>query len=322
MQKIFLYCKKIYVPRFVFLFFPWEAVCGRATTKKLTLITTNWNVTSLTPSCHLCPIWIPHHGFLPVFTVIFDKIRLNDASLANDTWKNHLSVHYCFFRFLSDWPTASAPVSVLFFPFIIKLGITSLPGLFSAQQLHADVETLSFMVFGGINEWTATWKGVFHQEMITRRPRPLFSFLLQLRCWFVTGTNVFSLKVLAVHCLIPSGWVNIIFSDQNVEKCRLVSADIYVHKKNTTVFFSLPIYGLILIRGKGWLVSLRRSRNSLAAGEEKWSLHNSLLSLCICNTRVGRLGRLAWQTARCYSLAVSFTVNPDTLIELMMPCRT
>lgn len=38
----------------------------------------------------------------PVFTVIFDKTRLNDASLANDTWKNHLSVHYCFFRFLSD----------------------------------------------------------------------------------------------------------------------------------------------------------------------------------------------------------------------------
>lgn len=30
------------------------------------------------------------------------KTRLNDASLANDTRKNHLSVHWCFFRFLSD----------------------------------------------------------------------------------------------------------------------------------------------------------------------------------------------------------------------------
>lgn len=33
------------------------------------------------------------------FSVICDRTGLNDASLANDTLKNHLSVHYCFFRF-------------------------------------------------------------------------------------------------------------------------------------------------------------------------------------------------------------------------------
>lgn len=111
-------------------------------------VTMSWKVTSPTPSSHLRPIWIPHHGFLSVFTVIFDKTQLNDASLANDTWKNHLSVHYCFFSvfYQIDPPTL---ISVLFFPFIIKLGITPLPGLFSTQQLHTDVETLSFIVFGG-----------------------------------------------------------------------------------------------------------------------------------------------------------------------------
>lgn len=54
-----------------------------------------------------------------VFSVIFDKTGLNDASLANDTRKICLSVHYCFFRFLSDWFL----LSLLFFPFIIKLSI-------------------------------------------------------------------------------------------------------------------------------------------------------------------------------------------------------
>lgn len=84
----------------------------------------NCNVPSLAPSCHLCPIWILHRGFLPVFTIIFDKTKLNDASLPNDTWKNHLSVHYCSFHLLSDRPPASAPISLLFFPFIIELAIT------------------------------------------------------------------------------------------------------------------------------------------------------------------------------------------------------
>lgn len=129
------------------LLFPREAV--RPTTKNsLPLPWTGMSRLSLHPV--ICvPFEIPHRGFLPVFTVIFDKTQLNDASLANDTWKNHLSVHYCFFRLLSDRLTASAPISVLFFPFIIKLGIASLPGLFSTQQLHTDVETLSFMEFGG-----------------------------------------------------------------------------------------------------------------------------------------------------------------------------
>lgn len=55
-----------------------------------------------------------------LFFVIFDKTGLNDASPANDTWKNHLSVHYCFFRFfLSD----RLRLSLLFFPFIIKLKV-------------------------------------------------------------------------------------------------------------------------------------------------------------------------------------------------------
>lgn len=67
-------------------------------------MTMNWKVpfhSSIFPSVSdlNSSSWIP----LPVFTVIFDKTRLNDASLANDTWKNHLSVHYCFFHFLSDW---------------------------------------------------------------------------------------------------------------------------------------------------------------------------------------------------------------------------
>lgn len=142
--KDFRTAKNTHVPYFAFSM----RSCSGYNKTSLPLPWTGMSRLSLHPV--ICvPFEIPHRGFLPVFTVIFDKTQLNDASLANDTWKNHLSVHYCFFRFLSDRPTASAPISVLFFPFIIKLGITSLPGLFSTQQLHTDVETLSFMVFGG-----------------------------------------------------------------------------------------------------------------------------------------------------------------------------
>lgn len=76
-----------------------------------------------------------------MFSVIFDKMGLNDASLANDRRKNHLSVHYCFFRFF----IRSIP-PLLFFPFIIKLTIILLPGLFIIQQVCTDVEALFFMV--------------------------------------------------------------------------------------------------------------------------------------------------------------------------------
>lgn len=81
-----------------------------------------------------------------MFSVIFDKTGLNDASLGNDSRKNRLSVHYCFFRFLSD----CFLLSLLFFPFIIKLRNILLPGLFSTQQLHTDVEALFFMVLAEV----------------------------------------------------------------------------------------------------------------------------------------------------------------------------
>lgn len=96
-----------------------------------------------------------------VFSVIFDKTGLNDASLANDTRKNRLSVHYCFFRFLSDWFL----LSLLFFPFIIKLRIILLPGLFSTQQLHTDVEALFFMVLAEVRiDGAVDWVSLFGKK--------------------------------------------------------------------------------------------------------------------------------------------------------------
>lgn len=44
---------------------------------------------------HLSWIWVPHQDS-SLFSVVFDNTALNDPSLANDTRKNHLSVHSCF----------------------------------------------------------------------------------------------------------------------------------------------------------------------------------------------------------------------------------
>lgn len=109
-----------------------------------------------------------------------------------------------------------------------------------------------------------------------------FSLLLQPRCWFLTGTNVLSFKTSVEHRLMPCGWAIIILSDWKVEKCQLVSAD---RKTTTTVFFSLPIYGFILIRGKGWLVSLHRNRNFLLTGEKN-EAYTTLCCLFVSATRV------------------------------------
>lgn len=108
---------------------------------------TAWRVQHITVTwmflllCFLLPICIWFEFLImdsSVFAVIFDKTGLNDASQANDTRKNHLSVHYCFFRFLSDWFLL---LTVVFsFHYLIK--ITLLPGLFSTQQLRTDVKAL------------------------------------------------------------------------------------------------------------------------------------------------------------------------------------
>lgn len=71
-------------------------------------------------------------------------MRLWQMTLGKITWASIIVFFSVFYQI--DPPTL---ISVLFFPFIIKLGITPLPGLFSTQQLHTDVETLSFIVFGG-----------------------------------------------------------------------------------------------------------------------------------------------------------------------------
>lgn len=51
-----------------------------------------------------------------MFSVIFDKTGLNDASPTNDTRKNRLSVHYCFFTVFYLMP----PVAVFSFHYQIK----------------------------------------------------------------------------------------------------------------------------------------------------------------------------------------------------------
>lgn len=236
MRKVF-HSAKIIHATFCFVVFC-VCVCeGVGSQQRIfALVTMNWKATSPTPSSHLCPIWIPHHGFLSVFTVIFDKTQLNDASLANDTWKNHLSVHYCFFRFFIRL-TPPAPISVLFFPFIIKLGITPLPSLFSTQQLHTDVETLSFIVFGGNPSGLRCEREHFIRRLSHGGP-VVPSFLLQLRCWSLTGTYVLSFKSSVKPCLIPSGWVVIVLTDRKVEKCQIVSADFWKKKKNCLLFFA------------------------------------------------------------------------------------
>lgn len=67
----------------------------------------------------------------------FDSSGLNDASLVNDTRKNHLSVHYCFSIFYQ-----LDPAFAVVFSFLYRTRIVLLPGLFSTPQLRTDVEAL------------------------------------------------------------------------------------------------------------------------------------------------------------------------------------
>lgn len=141
--------------------------------------------------CFLLPICIWFEFLImdsSVFSLFFDKTGLNDASLANDTRKNHLSVHYCSFRFLSDWFL----LSLLFFPFIIKLRITWLPGLFSTQQLRTDVRALFFMVLSEVRADVAVdWIGLFGKKWY--RGQATY-FCLQLEVltpnWYQYDTNM------------------------------------------------------------------------------------------------------------------------------------
>lgn len=125
----------------LFCFLPWEAVRGRATMKNsLSLPWTGMSRLSLHPV-----ICVPFE-FLIMDSSLCLLLSLTKHSLMTRLWQMTLGkITWASIIVFSVFYQIDPPPS----PPYLCCSFLSLSGLFSTQQLHADVETLSFMVFGG-----------------------------------------------------------------------------------------------------------------------------------------------------------------------------